>query len=120
MHHSSAWLGSAALGIGLISQSLHAQTQQQQDRIDRVSRLIVIAPLCRSMGITVDPDLPAKVAAGFRAETAEWGMLSGRLDQLAAASADRQGKLFAQDLDTEAANAKSATQLQKLSTILLS
>ncbi|TCP94447.1 hypothetical protein C8J42_101913 [Sphingomonas sp. PP-CE-1A-559] len=120
MRYSAASLVSVALAIGLISQSLRAQTQEQQDRIDRVSRLVVTAPLCRSMGITVDPDLPAKVAAGLKAETAAWGMPSGRIDQLAAASADRQGKLFAQDLDTEAANAKSAAQLQKLSTILLS
>jgi hypothetical protein len=120
MPYPAAWLVSGVLAIGLISQPLRAQTQQQQDRIDRVSRLVVTAPLCASMGITVDPDLPTKVAAGLKAEAAEWGMPSGRLDQLAAASADRQSKLFVQDLDTEAANAKSSAQLQKLSTILLS
>lgn len=120
MQPSAAWLGSAAIATCLMIQPLRAQTQQQQDRIDRVSRLLVTAPLCRGMGMTVDPDLPAKVTAGFKAETVEWGMPSGRLEQLAAASADRQGKLFAQDLDTEAANAKSAAQLRKLSTILLS
>lgn len=119
MHPSAAWFGSATVAICLSTQPLHAQTQQQQDRIDRVSRLIVTAPLCRGLGMAVDSDLPAKVAAGFKAETAKWGVPSGRLEQLAAASADRQGKLFAQDLDTEEANAKSAAQLRKLSTILL-
>ena len=124
MHASVTWLGSAALAIAsaiaLSVQPARAQTQQQQDRIDRVSRLVVTAPLCGRLGMTIDPDLPAKVAAAFKEEASGWGMDQHRLDQLEAESSDRQTKLFLRDLGAEADNAKSEAQLRNLRSVLLS
>lgn len=120
MHASVTRLGSAALAIGLSVQLASAQTQQQQDRIDRVSRLVVTAPLCGRLGMTIDPDLPAKVAAAFKEEASGWGMDHHRLDQLAVESSDRQTKLFLRDLGAEADNAKSEAQLRNLRSVLLS
>lgn len=120
MHPSAAWFASATFAIGLIIQPVRAQTQQQQDRIDRVSRLVVTAPLCGRLGMTIDPDLPAKVAAAFKDETSAWGMDQHQLDQLAAESSDRQTKLFLRDLGAESDNAKSEAQLRNLRSVLLS
>ncbi|WP_132733921.1 hypothetical protein [Sphingomonas sp. PP-F2F-A104-K0414] len=69
--------------------------------------------------MTIDRDLPAKVAEAFKAETTGWGIDPQKIEQLAAESSDRQTKLFLQDLGAEADNAKSEKQLRNLGTVLL-
>lgn len=110
---------STVITAGLLSSPAIAQTQAQQDRIDRVSRLVVTAPMCERLGMTVDPDLPARVAEAFKKETASWGLGPQRVDQLAAESADRQTKVFNQDLENASTSAKTNTQLRNLRTVLL-
>ena len=42
-----------------------AQSQAQQDRINRVAQLIVTAPVCQRLGMTVDLEIGTKVEAAF-------------------------------------------------------
>lgn len=107
------------LTAGMLGSSALAQTQAQQDRIDRVSRLVATAPMCEHLGMTVSPDLPTRVAEAFKNETAGWALGAQRVEQLAVVSADRQSKVLKRDLDTASATAKSDAQLRNLKTVLL-
>ena len=77
------WIGAAALMGGTLAAPAMAQTQAQQDRIERVSRFVVTAPMCDRLGLTVDPELPSKVEAAFKAETSAWSVDPGTLERVA-------------------------------------
>jgi hypothetical protein len=97
-----------------------AQTQVQQDRIDQVSRFVITAPLCERLGMTLDPALPDTVEAAFRTETSGWAVDRVVIDQLKAASLNRQSTVFQMDLDAVIGAAKSEAQLRQIRTKLVS
>lgn len=110
-------IGTVALCMSATAPAF-AQTQAQQDRLDRVARLVVTAPICKRLGMTVDPDLPAKVEAAFKAETDTWQVDPASVDRLKVAAIRRQSRMFGLDLDTAATNAKTEEQLRGIRTIL--
>lgn len=111
-------LGAVAL-CSIISAPAFAQSQAQQDRIDRVAQLVVTAPMCQRLGMTVDPEIGTKVEAAFRAETATWQVASATVDALKVASLRRQNAMLRVDLDTVSSNARTDEQLRGINTILM-
>jgi len=107
----------ALVGITTAAPAL-AQTQVQQDRIDQVSRFVVTAPMCDKLGMTVDPALPDKVEAAFRAETSAWSAAPAAIERLKVASIQRQSSILQVDLETASENAKTDAQLRQVGTIL--
>jgi hypothetical protein len=63
--HIKLVFGAVALG-SIISTSAFAQSQAQQDRIDRVAQLVVTAPMCQRLGMTVDPEIGTNVNGGVK------------------------------------------------------
>jgi hypothetical protein len=102
------------LSLALVTAPVSAQTQAQQDRIDRVSRLAVTSPMCSRLGMTVDPELGNKVETAFNAETSSWSIDRETFERLKQASIDRVVKSSEIDLETASANAKSEAQLRRL------
>lgn len=94
-----------------------AQSQIQQDRIDRVAQLVVTAPICQRLGMRVDRDISAKVERAFEAETQKWRVDFATLKRLRTASLRRQNNILRIDLTTMAANAKTDEQLRGVHTI---
>lgn len=119
MRQSVARMTFAAFTACLFGSTAHAQTQAQQGRIDRVSRLVVTAPMCERLGMSIQPDLPLRVAEAFKEETSGWALGPQKVEQLAAESSDRQTKVFSQDLEAAAGSAKTEAQLRNLRTVLL-
>ncbi|MGU3390756.1 hypothetical protein [Sphingomonas sp. M1A8_2b] len=95
-----------------------AQSQTQQDRIDEVSRFVVTAPICGSLGMTVDPALPNKVEGAFKLETSKWSAAPAAIERLKLASIQRQSNVLKVDLETASANAKTDAQLRQVGSIL--
>lgn len=112
-------VSSLAFIIGASAAPAMAQTQAQQDRIDRVSRFVVTAPMCDRLGMTVDPDLPGKVEAAFKAETSDWSVDPATVERLKIASINRQASVFKVDLEAASENAKTDAQLRQVRAILL-
>ena len=96
-----------------------AQTQAQQDRLNRVGQYVVISPMCGKLGMKVDPDLPQKAEAGLAAETASWPVEASTLERLKAEAVARQGRIFATDLKAASDGAKTDAQLRGVKDILL-
>jgi hypothetical protein len=96
-----------------------AQSQAQQDRIDRVAQSVATAPFCQRLGMAVDPEIGAKVAVAFRAETASWQVAPAFIEALQAAALRRQRAMLQVDLETTSGNAKTAEQLRGIGTILM-
>ena len=96
-----------------------AQTQVQQDRLNRVAQFVVTAPMCGRLGMKVAPDFPAKAEAAFKAETATWQIEPATLDRLIGEAISRQGRILKTDLETASGNAKSDAQLRGVRAILL-
>lgn len=95
-----------------------AQTQAQQDRINLVAKYVVSTPVCRSLGITLQPELPAKAAAAFEAEMRTWGGDQAQLGARASEAARRAGRVFAADSQA-AAQAKTDAELRNLHTFFV-
>lgn len=98
---------------------VHAQTQAQQDRLDKVSRYVVTAPMCQRLGMRIDPDLPLKVEAGTTSETSGWAIDPAVLSRLKSESLSRQGAILRADLEAAAAGAKTDAQLRNIRNILI-
>lgn len=109
----------AVVICAMITTPAVAQSQVQQDRIDRVSQFVVTAPMCRRLGMTVDSEIGTKVEAAFRAETATWQVASATVDALIVASLRRQNAMLRVDLDTASSNARTGEQLRGLSAIVM-
>jgi hypothetical protein len=71
-----AMIAAVTLGVSLPAM---AQTQAQQDRLNRVGQFVVTAPMCEELGMKLDPDLPTKAEAALAAETASWSSVQRRL-----------------------------------------
>lgn len=120
----TAWLvgmpvARAGLLICALATAATAQTQVQQDRIDRVSRFVVTAPFCKGLGMTVDPEMPNKVELAFKAETSSWPIDPAIVERLKMASINRQVNVLKVDLDAAVKNAKTDSQLRQIKTILV-
>ena len=115
----------AALRIGVAlltlaaSNQVIAQSQAQQDRLNRVSRFVVTAPMCERLGMKLDPELPRKAEAAFRVETALWQIDAATVDRLKLQAISRQSAILKTDLDAAANVAKSDAQLRNVRNILL-
>lgn len=96
-----------------------ARTQAQQDRLDRVARFVVTAPMCERLGMKLDTDLPAKVEAAMDQETALWQVEAATLKRLKSESISRQSLVLRTDLETAAATAKTDAQLRNVRNILV-
>lgn len=96
-----------------------AQSQAQQNRIDRIAQLVVTAPICQRLGMTVDPEIGPKVETAFQAETATWQVAPVIVETLIIAALRRQNAMLRVDLDTTAGNAKTDEQLRGIRTILM-
>ncbi|WP_159832229.1 hypothetical protein [Novosphingobium sp. TCA1] len=107
--------------LGIISTATPglAQTQSQQDRLNRVAQFVVTAPMCEKLGMTLDPELPQKAAAGVEAETADWRIDAQRLERLQVDAVKRQGAILSSDLATTSSNAKTDAQLRGVKSVLL-
>ncbi|TCP65894.1 hypothetical protein C8J43_10898 [Sphingomonas sp. PP-CE-1G-424] len=118
-----AWLGYfVRVGVLAIAASIVpavAQTQAQQDRIDRVSRFAVTSSICGRLGMTVDPRLGDKVEEAFNAEASSWSLGRDTFERLKQASIDRAVKSSAIDLETASANAKTEAELRRLRTMFV-
>lgn len=97
----------------------YAQTQAQQDRLNRVAQFVVTAPMCEKLGMTLATDLPRKAEAAFRAETATWTVDAARLDRLKGQATARQDAILKTDLEAAANGAKTEAQLRAVKGILL-
>lgn len=111
----------AAAAVLLVSPVLsHAQTQAQQDRLDRVARFVVTGSLCQRLGMIVDPDMPGKAEAAIRAEAAGWNLDKARVEKLKDEAAGRQAAMISTDLKRASGEAKSDSQLRGIRGVLLS
>ena len=99
--------------------SAGAQTQAQQDRLDRVGQFVVISPICEKLGMKVDPDLPKMAEAGLASETSSWPIAAETIERLKQEAVARQGRIFSTDLDAASAGAKTDAQLRGVKDILL-
>lgn len=111
-------IGAAALCM-IATTPAFAQSQAQQDRLDRVARLVVTAPMCQRLGMTIDPEIGEKVEAAVRAETATWQVDPATVERLNIAAIRRQNATLRVDLDTAASNARTDEQLRGLRTIVM-
>lgn len=96
-----------------------AQSQAQQDRIDRIAQLVITAPMCQRLGMTVDPEIGTKVEAAFRAETDAWQVAPAIIESLKGAALRRHNAMLRVDLDTAVSNARTDEQLRGITTILM-
>ncbi|QSR16516.1 hypothetical protein [Novosphingobium sp. KA1] len=109
----------ATLAIISMATPGFAQTQSQQDRLNRIAQFVVTAPMCEKLGMTLDPELAQKAAAAVEVETAGWGIEAERLERLQVEAVKRQGAILSSDLATASSNAKSEAQLRGVKSILL-
>lgn len=110
------WIAAIALSA---APPVAAQTQVQQDRLDRVSQFLVTAPMCRRLGMTVDPDLPVKAEKAVETETGSWSVDQATVRGLMTEALSRQGAILRTDLEAAAGAAKTDAQLRGVRTILL-
>lgn len=109
----------AVVICAIITTPALAQSQAQQDRIDRVAQFVVTAPMCQRLGMTVNPEIGTNVEAAFRAETATWQIAPAIVDALKVASLRRQNAMLRVDLDTASSNARTDEQLRGLHAIAM-
>jgi hypothetical protein len=96
-----------------------AQTQVQQDRLNRVAQFIVTSPMCGRLGMKLDPELPTKAEATFQAETASWQIDPATVERLKGEAISRQVAILKTDLKTASNGAKTEVQLRGVRTVLL-
>jgi hypothetical protein len=96
-----------------------AQTQTQQDRLNRVGQFVVTAPMCEKLGMKLDPDLPTKAEAALKAETASWSVDPATVERLKGEAVSRQGRMLSADLEAASSGAKSEAQFRAVKGILL-
>lgn len=106
------------LAIGL-SFPAAAQTQAQQDRLNRVGQFVVTAPLCERLGMKLDPDLPARAEGALDAEARSWSIEAATIERLKRDAIARQSRILGTDLQAAADGAKTDTQLRALKGVLL-
>ncbi|MEQ1724423.1 MAG: hypothetical protein ABL882_00665 [Sphingopyxis sp.] len=105
--------------VAAVSFPASAQTQQQQDRVNRVAQFVVTAPMCEFLGMHLDPELPAKAEAAFRVETASWQIDLATIERLQVEAISRQGAIMGIDLEAASSRARTEAQLRGVRTILL-
>lgn len=115
------WIGAALMMAGALSlqSPAAAQTQAQQDRLDRVAQFVVTASVCKRLGMTIDPEMPKKVEAAFAGETESWPVDSATLRRLQSEAISRQLLVFRTDLEATAGSAKTEAELRNVRTVLL-
>lgn len=96
-----------------------AQTQSQQDRLNRVARLVVTAPMCERLGMKLDPEFPTKAEAAFKGEMASWLVGPATVERLMGEAIARQGAMLKTDLDAASDEATTDVKLRGLRIILL-
>jgi hypothetical protein len=96
-----------------------AQTQAQQDRLNRVGQFVVTAPFCERLGMKLDPDLPLKAEAALDAETASWLIDTATIERLKQEAVARQKWILGTDLQAAVDGAKTDAQLRAVKAILL-
>lgn len=96
-----------------------AQTQVQQDRLNRVAQYVVTAPMCAKLGMKLDVDLPSKAEVALKTETEGWGVSPPIVEQLKQEAAARQGRIFATDLTAATDRMTTDAQLRKVKSILI-
>lgn len=114
-----AWSAALAALCVIGSVPVYAQTQAQQDRLNRVGQFVVTAPMCEKLGMTLDPELPTKAEVALEAETASWSADPATIERLKDEAVSRQGRMFSVDLEAVSSGAKSEAQLRGLKDILL-
>ncbi len=110
------------IGATLALASVHpsiAQTQAQQDRLDRVAQFVVTAPMCGRLGMIVASDLPDRADRELHNEAASWSMPTATFEALKADSISRQSRILVTDLEAASENAKTAQQLRNVRDILM-
>ncbi len=75
--------------------------------------------MCERLGMKLDPALPTKVEAAFKAETAPWQIAPAILDRLIGESVSRQVLILKTDLEAASGNGQTDAQLRGVRTILL-
>ncbi|HEX8308046.1 MAG TPA: hypothetical protein VF645_06455 [Allosphingosinicella sp.] len=115
------WIRAALMmGDALTLQSpAAAQTQAQQDRLDRVAQFVVTAPMCERLGMKIDPVMPEKVESALAEETASWRVDAATVDRLKREAVSRQLLVIRTDLEAASSSAKTEAQLRNLRTVLL-
>lgn len=111
-------IGAAALCMVATTPAL-AQSQAQQDRLDRVARFVITSPVCKRLGMTLDAEFATKVEAALKAETSTWQVDPAMVERLASDAVRRHSKMLSVDLDAAEANAKTDEQLRGVRTLLL-
>lgn len=96
-----------------------AQTQAQQDRLNRVAQYVVTAPMCGRLGMKLDPDLPTRAEASFKTETESWQLDLITLERLKVEAVSRQGEIIKTDLETASAGMVNSAKLRGVKNILL-
>jgi hypothetical protein len=99
--------------------SVAAQTQQQQDRLNAFGKFAVTSALCSRIGMQVDDDIDVKAEAALALETADWQVDPAVVKRLKNEAAGRQGAILRADLGGAAEAAKTEKQLRGLSDIIL-
>lgn len=107
-----------ALGVSS-SLPAWAQTQAQQDRLNRVGQFVVTASMCEKLGMKLDADLPTKAEAALKAETASWSVDPATVDRLKSEAISRQSRILQTDLQAASNGAKTDAQLRAVKGILL-
>ncbi len=77
-----------------------AQTQQQQNRLNEVARFVVVAPMCKRLGMETASDLPEQVEAAVLSETSTWSIDTNTLNSLKSDALNRQMRAMKIDLGT--------------------
>jgi hypothetical protein len=111
-------LGLLVIALGAAT-SATAQTQAQQDRLDRIAKLGVNLPMCERLGMKLSSDMGPKIAVAVKAETANWSVDPATVARLQSEALRREGRLLASDLDAAAGHAKTDAQLRGVRSILL-
>lgn len=113
------WIGASVAALALaVQHPAEAQTQAQQDRLDRLFQYFVTAPMCERLGMKLHPDLPTEAEAAIDRETALWQVDAATVRRLKAAALSRQLLVLRTDLQAAAAAAKTEAQLRNVHNVL--
>ena len=95
-----------------VSAPSNPQTQAQHDRLNRVARFVVTAPMCERLGMRLDSDLPGKAEKALQLEMASWKVDRPILEKLKIEAISRQGAVIKTDLQSAADAAQTVEQLR--------
>jgi hypothetical protein len=113
------WLSVAVAAVVATATPALAQTQAQQDRLDRIAKLGANTAFCARLGMTLDPRIGEKLSVAVKAETASWGVAPATIERLQVQALQRETRLFKIDLEAAAGTAKTDAQLRNVRAILL-